>query len=230
MKAESFLEFASDPTHWRRKAESLRVSADALWDAFVLKMCEAVDKEKRAVDEPKMELATNVLRNCQFLYALSAECALKGLLLKSDPTSMQFLTKMDGSKNLLHAEILRKGTQTFDSHNLEKLAQQCGLLASGDDKETREMLSFCTRIIEWIGRYPVPLSSDMDFVPRGTVPFRAFGHYFRDFFDPFLDGVFEKLRSEPCAAPNSRPPSQLPPSPDVQRPDSQRASSSGGCG
>lgn len=37
-------------------------------------------------------------------------------------------------------------------------------------------------------------------------------------------------KTQPDAAPNSRPPSQLPTSPETQTPDSQRTSSSGGCG
>jgi len=109
---------------------------------------------------------------------------------------IEFLTKIDGAQNILSAEILRKGTQSFDTHNLEKLAEQCGLLANGNEKETREILSFCTKMIEWIGRYPVPLSSDKDFVSRDTLPKVMFNHYFRDIFDPFLDDVFKRLESE----------------------------------
>ena len=42
--------------------------------------------------------------------------------------------------------------------------------------------------------------------------------------------LLEEHQAEPCAPPNSRPPSQLSPSSEVQSSDSQRTPSSGGCG
>src|ERR1035438_1544412 len=46
----------------------------------------------------------------------------------------------------------------------------------------------------------------------------------------FVAGQRPKVRAEPAAPPNSRPPSQLPASPQIQSSDSQRTPSSGGCG
>jgi hypothetical protein len=131
MNPEDFLSRAKDPSAWRAKALSLRRSADAVWDEFSRRLVAAIDKDTKSCDDHKLAEATDVLRNCQFLYSLSAECALKGLIVKKNPTAVLFGTTVDGSGSLIDAEIKHIGNIRVDTHNLEKLAETAGILPSG---------------------------------------------------------------------------------------------------
>ncbi|OAI07800.1 hypothetical protein A1353_06335 [Methylomonas methanica] len=193
VKPEEFLKKARDPSAWRAKAFSLRRSADVVWDAFSHRLLDAIDKETKSLNEDKLSEATDVLRNCQFLYSLAAECALKGLIIKLHPSDVTFETTVDGMGSLIDAKIKQIGKTRIDTHNLEKLAEISGILGVGGHAERRELLTFSTFCINWIGRYPVPLGTDSDFIPRGKLHAGLFNHYYRDLMDPFLDEVFEEL-------------------------------------
>ena len=193
MKPEDFLKKARDPTAWRSKAISLRRSADVVWDEFSRRSLDAIDKETRSFDDRKFAEATDVLRNCQFLYSLATECALKGLIIKQHPKEVVFETTVDGTDSLIDAKIKQIGKTRIDTHNLEKLAEISGMVGTGGDAEMRELLAFSTFCINWFGRYPVPLDTSSDFMPRGKLPGIVFNHYYRDLMDPFLDDVLERL-------------------------------------
>jgi len=193
MKPEEFLKKACDPAAWRCKAISLRRSADVVWDEFSRRLLDAIDKETKSIDDAKIEEARDVLRNCQFLYSLAAECALKGLIIKQHPKEVVFETTVDGTGSLIDAKVKQIGKTRIDTHNLEKLAEMSGMVAAGGDAKMRELLAFSTFCINWFGRYPVPLDTSSDFMPRGKLPDVVFNHYYRDLMDPFLDDVSEKL-------------------------------------
>lgn len=193
MHPHQFLQKARDPSAWRAKAVSLRRSGDAVWDEFSRRSLDANDKETKSFDDAKFAEATNVLRNCQFLYSLAAECALKGLIIKQQPQEVVFETTVDGTDTLIDAKIKQIGKTRIDTHNVEKLAEIAGMVGTSDDAEIRELLAFSTFCINWIGRYPVPLDTSSDFMPRGKLPVVVFNHYYRDLMDPFLDKVLAEL-------------------------------------
>lgn len=197
MTPEQFLKRASAPAQWLNKARALRRSADVVWEEFNNRLFSAKDAGTGKFSPEKTESAIDIHFNSLLLYSLSAECALKGLIIKNDPSSVLFKTTMNGSGELIDAEITKLGSTSFDTHNLERLAEIVGMLKPGDRPELRELLAFCTHCIQWLGRYPTPLDSESDFIPRGKIPGAAFGHYFRDFMDPFLDEVMSKLEVAP---------------------------------
>ncbi len=137
--------------------------------------------------------AIDVLNNCQFLYSLAAECALKGLIIKQQPKDVIFETSVDGTGTLIDARLKQIGKARIDTHNLEKLAEIAGMVEAGNNAEIRELLAFSTFCIHWIGRYPVPLDTKFDFTLRGKLPAASFGHYYRDLMDPFLDLVLAAM-------------------------------------
>ena len=193
MKPETFKALLENPNCWRQKAASLRVSGDALWDTFLsqLKLDIQNPQAKLHNDEGRM-LAFDVLWNCQFLYSLSAECGLKGLLIKRHPELLKIETTLDESGNVVSADI-KKGDFHFKTHSLEVLARKVGILDEPQFHDMPEILAYGTDVITWSGRYPVPLANDNDFKRRYKLPSKAFGYYFRDWFDPFLDRIFNEL-------------------------------------
>jgi hypothetical protein len=193
MTPEQFLKRASTPVQWLNKAHALRQSANAVWEESQKRQLCARDAATGKCDPDKAGPAIDIHFNSLLLYSLSAECALKGLIIKNDPSSIRFKTTMDGTGELVDAEITKLGSTSFDTHNLERLAEIVGMLKPGDRPELRELLSFCTHCIQWLGRYPIPLDSASDFIPRGKIPGAVFGHYFRGFMDPFLDDVISQL-------------------------------------
>jgi hypothetical protein len=193
MIPEEFLARARDPMAWMAKAISLRRSADAVWDAFSEVLMASIDKESKSFNEEGIQDATNILRNCQLLYSLAAECALKGLIIQQCPTDVVFETTVDGTGALLDAKIKQIGKIRIDTHNLEKLAEISGAVGANGNADLRELLAFSTFCINWIGRYPVPLDTNSDFMPRGQLPAVVFNHYYRDLMDPFLDGILARF-------------------------------------
>tara|TARA_A100001391_G_scaffold151462_3_gene109111 strand:+ start:27936 stop:28523 length:588 start_codon:yes stop_codon:yes gene_type:complete len=193
MTPSEFIEKAGNPKAWHAKATALRRSADAVWEVFSHRLMNSIDSDTRSIDDEKLDEAKDVLRNCQFLYSLAAECALKGLVIKQNPTEVTFDAIVDGTGSLVDAKIKRIGKNRIDTHNLESLAEIAGMVAKGGDAEIRELLSFSTFCINWIGRYPVPLEASTDFLPRDKLPGVVFNHYYRDLMDPFLDDVLGKL-------------------------------------
>jgi len=193
MIPEEFLTQARDPMAWRAKAISLRRSADAVWEAFSGALLKSIDKEKKSFNEEAFQGATDLLRNSQLLYSLAAECALKGLIIQKSPADVVFETTVDGTGALRDAKIKQIGKTRIDTHNLEKLAEISGVLDANGNAELRELLAFSTFCINWIGRYPVPLDTNSDFMPRGQLPAVVFNHYYRDLMDPFLDEVLGKF-------------------------------------
>ncbi|WP_020674479.1 hypothetical protein [Geopsychrobacter electrodiphilus] len=193
MKTEEFINTATDPKAWCKKAKSLRQSADALWEIFTSELLKSIDKETRKQDEDKFDSAVNILRNCQFFYSLCAECLLKGIIIKNDPKSTSIIATIDGTGEFVSAQIKKLGNTQIDTHNLEKLAEVAGVIKQNENADTRELLAFSTVCIQWIGRYPVPLSTEANFTHRGKLPGKAFNHYYRDFMDPLLDELFAEI-------------------------------------
>lgn len=190
MKTDDFINTATDSTAWLKKAKALRRSADSLWDLFTEELKNAYKSGTDELDLDYLEYATDVLRNSQLLYSLCAECVLKGLLIKNDPSSISITTVIDGNREFVSAEFRKIGKIQIDTHNLEKLAEAAGVLKNNEKTDTRELLAFSTQCIQWVGRYPVPLDSESVFKERGVLPQQAFIHYYRDFMDPFLDKLF----------------------------------------
>jgi len=196
MNPEEFLKLARDPGAWRAKAVSLRRAADVVWDEFSRRTLTAIDKESKSFDGQKLSEATDVLRNCQLLYSLAAECAIKGLIIKQNQKEVIFEISVDGTDVIRGARIKQIGNMTIGTHALEKLAEAAGILKPEERPEVRELLAFSSFCIKWFGRYPVPLDTTPDFIPRGTLPGVVFNHYYRDFMDPFIDEVLEELDRE----------------------------------
>lgn len=184
MNADEFIREATDPNAWMQKALSLRESADAVWGLFGDKFVHAEFKN-----------AYPICLTSQFLYGLAVECLLKGLIIKQDPGSISISASIDGNGDLVDAEIKRIGEKVRDTHNLEKLAEAAGLFKENDNETIRELLAYMSHCIKWRGRYPIPLQAQADFVPRGKLHYKEFGHFFRDITDPFLDSLIERLRS-----------------------------------
>lgn len=193
MSPQEFLDTARNPLAWRSKGLSLRNSANVLWREFSDQLSDSISKETKQIDEEKLDDAEAVLRNSQFMYSLAAECFLKGLIIKQCPTDVVFDAELDGTGRLVEVSIKQIGKTRIDTHNLERLAEIAGVLQTGESRAMRELLAFSTFCINWIGRYPVPLSAGADFSPRGKLPHVVFGHYYRDLMDPFLDRTLAKL-------------------------------------
>ncbi|NLF99362.1 MAG: hypothetical protein GX565_04345 [Lentisphaerae bacterium] len=141
---------ASAPVQWLNKARSLRRSADVVWEEFNKRLFSAKDAGTGKFSAEKAEAAIDIHFNSLLLYSLSAECALKRLIIKNDPSSVLFKTTMNGSGELIDAEITKLGSTSFDTHNLERLAEIVGMLKPGDRPELRELLAFCTHCKETI--------------------------------------------------------------------------------
>ncbi len=180
MDVEKFIAEATNPEAWRTRALSLRESADAVWGLFGEKFTHAEFSE-----------AYPICLTSQFLYGLSAECLLKGLIIKQSPESITISTTMNGQGDITSAEIKKMGENSRDMHNLEKLAESAGLFKDKNNPTIRELLAYVSHCIRWRGRYPTPLSAESDFTPRGQLHYKEFGHYFRDIMDPFLDSLIE---------------------------------------
>lgn len=193
MKPDAYIDYLTDPLHWKQKAVSLRVSGDAVWNEFMEQLKLSIDPKTKTMDDSKSEVAFAVLLNSQFLYSLAAECGLKGLLISDQPELLQITTVSDASGNMISAEIKRKGEFQFNTHNLQVLAEKSGILDEPEFQDMKEILAYATDVITWQGRYPVPLANDSDFKRKNTIPSKVFGHYFRDWLDPFLDRIFERI-------------------------------------
>jgi len=195
MNPETFRTLLSDPTSWRQKAESLRRSGDALWNVYLNQLTSALrNPDADLHDDEGTLLAFNILWNSQLLYALAAECGLKGILIRSQPKLVQnqLTFENDDQGNVISAKF--KCGFPFNTHDLEALARKVGILDGRRlHEEMRELLAYGKDVITWSGRYPTPLANDADFRRRHHLPVNAFGEYFRNWFDPFLDQVFEKL-------------------------------------
>jgi len=184
MDADKFIQEATDPNAWLKKALSLRESADAVWGLFGQKFVHG-----------EFENAYPICHTSQFLYGLAVECLLKGLIIKQAPGSISISAFIDGNGDLVDAEIKKIGEKVRDTHNLEKLAEAAGLFDEGENETIRELLAYTTHCIKWRGRYPIPLQAQADFIPRGKLHYKEFGHYFRDIMDPFLENLFNKFKS-----------------------------------
>lgn len=77
------------------------------------------------------------------------------------------------------------GNAAFVEGGADGLDHRIGVLV-----EEGAFSNFC---INWIGRYPVPLDANADFTRRGVLPTKAFHNFYRDFMEPFLDDILEKL-------------------------------------
>jgi len=183
MNAEKFIKEATNPDSWLQKALSLRESADAVWELFGKKM--SIDGYKNNT--------YSICQTSQFLYGLSAECLLKGLIVKQAPDSMIISASIDGNGDLIDAEIKKIGDKIRDTHNLEKLAEAAGLFKEKENATIRELLSYMSHCVKWRGRYPIPLQAQEDFTPRGKLHYKEFGHFFRDIADPFLDSLIKRF-------------------------------------
>ena len=184
MDADKFIAEATNPNAWKLRALSLRECADAIWELFDEKFCKVEFSEFYPI-----------CLTSQFLYGLSAECLLKGLIIKQYPDSISISTTINGKGEVTSAEIKKMGENLKDMHNLEKLAKSAGLFNEGDNLTIRELLNYVSHCIRWRGRYPTPLSAESDFTPRGQLHYKEFGHYFRDIMDPFLDSLIERFNS-----------------------------------
>jgi len=187
MNPDEFLSRATNADSWFDEARSLRVAAKAVWDTF-LKYTQDSKQNEESLRE-----AFYLLRNSQLLYALCAECALKGLLIKRFPQDVSISIMVDGKKQVSEATITRIGESLTTTHNLARLAEMADVLPK-EAEQTRELLDYCTHCIKWIGRYPVPLKHKVGVQKGRKKPPVFFGHTFLELMDGFLDEVFDEFR------------------------------------
>ena len=199
MDAESLLCTATNSDAWLSKSVSLRRSADVLWDAFVLRIIQharVYDKKAKKGDETGLKEAYQHLTVAKMLYGCAVETALKAYLLRSNPSSTEIHLRADGTGKIYEAHLKQLGVSLGKSHNLILLAEQAGAFAGSeggvftlesDINTLRAILEDLSDAITWYGRYPVPLRSGTAFIPAPGVPRVAYGHYLRDWLDPFLN-------------------------------------------
>jgi hypothetical protein len=193
MEAEEFIDTATKPDQWLEKSRVLRRSADVLWDTFVAAWIDQ-GKVARSGGEPLLDEAVNFLMVAQMLYGLALETAMKGKLLEVQPSAIQLQLTTDGTGAVQSIQIKQFGVSMGDGHNLEKLAELIDLLKKDDNRVEREILRYLSECVLWRVRYPVPKDSrSLRRMPTGVPP-RAFGHYIRDWIDPWLD---ELLGTQP---------------------------------
>lgn len=125
---------------WRIRAAELREAARLVWQGGMIQL-----RAEDGTDHQHQEL----YRPAQLLMGLSLEVALKGLLVERNPTLF------DGGK--LANEL--------KTHSLEILFQGVGIPL----EDTEEELNFIRKLsdaVEWVAKYPVPLSAPQFRTPK----------------------------------------------------------------
>jgi hypothetical protein len=175
-----------------------------MWDEFSLDLIGSVvghvDNRKR---EPNFETALESLELTKLLYGLALETALKAWIVEHAPDKIQIRLVVDGRGDAVDAELKSIGVPTSSGHNLLALAEAAGLFGEAfsavlpQDSDRRAMKNICrdlSEVVQWRGRYPVPLASAEPLkFDKGADP-RATAHYVRDWLDPVLD-VLLKAKS-----------------------------------
>lgn len=207
MRAAKLISTASSSAEWRKQARSLRRSADVLWvkciETLAVSMAEA-----RTSDEPAdIDVPIEYMGVARFLYGLSLETALKGWIVKENPSALEMKVTINGAGEALHAELKHFGVPSSQGHNLLALAEAVGLFSTafhhvqglrtdGDRDAMRAICRDLGEAVAWSGRYPVPLASYEPHRLNPKVPHQALAHFLRDWLDPVLD---ELLREEPSS-------------------------------
>lgn len=196
MKASELLERSIDAEAWRKQSRALRRSAAALWNSFSDSIISEVRDsiaEGRALN---LDMAAGYLETCKLLFGLTLETALKALIIEHQPEKIEVRSNIDGSGNIVSAELRTIGLATSQSHNLLTLAEVAGLFdgtipdvfnSDFDKQAFRDICRNLGEAVSWRGRYPVPLTSFEPLTYNPKVPTLALGHYLLDFLDPVLD-------------------------------------------
>ena len=133
MNANSFLNAATEPKGWFMQSVALRKSGMALWDQFKATFARPRPVDAEASDAMLTE-AFNHLRISQLLYALAVETALKGVIIRDQPSEIEFSVTMDGKQDIVNVQLKRLGAKLGDGHNLEKLAEIANFVKPNDDR------------------------------------------------------------------------------------------------
>jgi hypothetical protein len=200
MIATELLDKAKDHNAWRKHAHALRRSANVLWDEFTRVLVEALAEARRNNTEPNLDAALETFETVKLLYGLALETALKGWIVEHFPAKVEVRVAMDGTGEATSAELRTVGVPVGSGHNLLALAEAAELfgdrfqfiLRTDDDKSVvRNICRDLAEVVQWRGRYPVPLSSGVPLRLDPNVPARALAHFMRDWLDPVLDALLQ---------------------------------------
>ncbi len=137
MNADEIREMARDPDQWFQKARGLERCADDLWNRFTV-----------AFRTPGgSALSPDYLEGAHMLYGMALELALKGALIRSGSTIVDF---EPGFKKGKESIVSFKGLG--GDHDLVGLARSAGFL----DQSVHATLQDLSRCVRWLSRYPVP--------------------------------------------------------------------------
>lgn len=135
-KAE-YNRIGGDPGHWLERAEGLRFGARTLMDAF----CKLMNSRPTNFSRVQ-ELGS--FHSTMLLLGLALENLCKGVRLAKDPKQLA----EEGGR------YVWKGEKT---HDLLKLASHLCKL----EQNERDLLQKLTEAVVWMGKYPIPLNSDI---------------------------------------------------------------------
>jgi hypothetical protein len=197
MQAAEFLETFKDHVAWRGQSAALRRSAEVLWDEFFRTVLTAAKKAKGENSTFLFpQQAEDLFQSSQLLYGLALETALKAWIIETKPSEIELRVTMDGAGQAVHAELRALGVPAGQGHNLLSLAEVAGLFSTEfesavktpfDAAAMRNICRYLSEMVQWRGRYPVPLASFEPIKLDPDVPQLALAHYMRDWLDPVLD-------------------------------------------
>jgi len=180
MKKKEYIEIAKNPWSWFRIADIQKQIGDKLLDL--------THKDNSISNH-------HIMINAHFHYGIGIENGLKGLIVKNDPTSINFsingeqvVLKTIGGRNI--------------NHNLLTLARDASIFDmtvykyDSDIKSLKIVLSHLSDAIKWLPKYPVPRNNNSMFIFDGSIPTAlVYGYHILDVMQPLFD-LFKKEAEE----------------------------------
>lgn len=198
MHATQFIERSRDPARWRKHARNLKDSGEYLWIRYQVMLATEAKRARESKTEPEFEPVIDALETAKLVYGLALETALKARIIEKYPEKIEIRVVMDGTGEPKQAELRTIGVPTSSGHNLLSLAEAAGIF---DDEfqnrlstkvEQSTLKNICrdlSDVVQWRGRYPVPLSSGGILQLDPSSPSQALHTHLLDWLTPLLDAL-----------------------------------------
>ena len=198
MRANQFIERYRDPAQWRRHARNLKDSGEFLWIRYQTMLAAEARRAKESATDLDFERVIDALETAKLVYGLALETALKARIVEKYPEKVEIRVVLDGAGEPKQAELRTIGVPSSSGHNLLMLAEAAGIF----DAEFQDLLpvtleqgvlkNICrdlSDVVQWRGRYPVPLSSGGALQLDPSFPSKTLHTHLLDWLNPLLDAL-----------------------------------------
>ena len=198
MRANQFIERSRDPARWRKHARNLRDSAEYLWIRYTVMLTTEVKRARESQTAPDFELVIDALETAKLVYGLALETALKAWIIERHPEKIEIRVVMDGAGETKQAELRAIGVPASQGHNLLSLGEAAGIFEGEfqnrlttelDQSTLKNICRDLSDVVQWRGRYPVPLVSGGMLQLDPDSPSQALHTHLLDWLLPLLDAL-----------------------------------------